>query len=219
MKLPALIAALLIPCASLAQSRVTIPVQDPVYRDIDRLIALRLVEVGLYGQRPYSRREIARITTEAQASIATREVSRSTRRIVERLAAHFRADSTQRWAIGMQDEFVLMSANQTRGIPTDAVGSVSARIRPLTDGRAGREYREDPNFNVGIEGRLEHRGHRLGLVLQPRLLSTKDQHIGSIEAASALLPIRNVTIEAGRQPIVWGQGMEGGLLFSSSGKP
>src|SRR5207253_211970 len=95
MKLPALIAALLLPCALLAQSRATVPVQDPVYRDLDRLIALRLVEVGLYGQRPYSRREIARLTREAFSAIGHRAVSPSTRGIIERLSARFAADVRQ----------------------------------------------------------------------------------------------------------------------------
>src|SRR5688572_16656028 len=125
MKLPALIAALLIPCALLAQSRVTIPVQDPVYRDIDRLIALRLVEVGLYGQRPYSRREIARITREARASIDKLEVSASTRRIVERLEFRFVDDvrhlsgekARPELRIGSVVE-VLRPSGLARGIPT-----------------------------------------------------------------------------------------------------
>jgi len=222
MKLRALFVALLLPCASLAQSRVTVPVQDPVYRDIDRLIALRLVEVGLYGQRPYSRREIARLTREAKASVAARKVSASTRRIVERMASLYSADILQMetrkiaprsWVAGAALEGLWLST-RPRGIATDGLGSVTAMIDPLLDGRAGRSYSQEENLAVEARGEL-HLGERLSLRLQQRVVNSQPR----LEAASALAPIRNVTIEAGRQPIVWGQGMEGGLLFSSSGRP
>lgn len=226
MKLRALIAAaaLFLPGALPAQSRVTVPVQDPVYRDLDRLIALRLVEVGLYGQRPYSRREIARIVKEAQASIAARQVSVSTRNIVQRLTNRFVDDvrmlderkTATRSSIRLAGE-VLYRSSSARAIPNDSVGKLTATIDPLMDGRAGRAYGN--GLNVAPEVRLEHQSAFVMGALHYRLLATGADTRGRIEAASVLIPIRNVTIEAGRQPIVWGQGMEGGLLFSSSGKP
>ena len=54
-------ALMLVPLLSLAgQATVTVPLQDPVYRDLDRLFASGLAETMLVGQRPYSRREIGR---------------------------------------------------------------------------------------------------------------------------------------------------------------
>ncbi len=228
MTLRALVVALLVPCASLAQSRVTVPVQDPVYRDIDRLIALRLVEVGLYGQRPYSRREIARLTREAKSSISTREVSASTRRIVERMAGLYAADVRQldktepvprSFLIAPMVEGVLLSS-PARGIPTDDLGSVVAGINPLLDGRSGRELFDRKNLAIEYVAEL-HGGERLALRFHPRVVPYgRDEGMHSrLQGLSVTAPIRNVTIEVGRQPIVWGQGMEGGLLFSSSGKP
>ena len=228
MKLRALFVALLLPCASLAQSRVTVPVQDPVYRDIDRLIALRLVEVGLYGQRPYSRREIARLTREARASIDTREVSASTRRIVDRMATLYAAEVRQldktepvprSVLLSAMVEGVLLSA-QPRGIPSDDLGSVAAAINPLLDGLTGRKFLA--HQNVAVEYVVDlHRGEQLALRIHPRLVHDplREETDSRFQGLSATTPIRNVTIEVGRQPIVWGQGMEGGLLFSSSGKP
>jgi hypothetical protein len=225
MTLRALIAALFLPCALLAQSRITVPVQDPVYRDIDRLIALRLVEVGLYGQRPYSRREIARLTREARASIERREVSRATRAIVERLSLRFSDEVRQldhtdrvrsRWRLTDAAE-VMQLSSRPRGIPADELGSVAATIDPLTNGRSGRVYQQGRNGAYESRGELHMRA-RLGVVIQPRLLTVGQDWYGSLEAASVTIPIRNLTIEAGKQPIVWGQGLDGGLLFSSSGK-
>lgn len=227
MTLRAAVAALFLPCALLAQSRITVPVQDPVYRDVDRLIALRLVEVGLYGQRPYSRRELARLTREAGASIQRREVSHATRAIVERLSLRFADDVRQLdgvdplrsgWRINDTFDAVRLPGSP-RGIPTDQLGSVAASINPQLNGRSGRVHLE--GLNIAYEPRGEVQAGRVGVVVQPRLLVLAQDldTYGSLETGSATIPIRNVTIEAGRQPIVWGQGMEGGLLFSSSGRP
>lgn len=217
-----LIAALLFPCAALAQSRVTIPVQDPVYRDLDRLIALRLVEVGLYGQRPYSRREIARLTREAVATAQRREVSPATRRIVDRLAARFDPDirrlegslaGSRSWRLWSETEGLWLSS-RPRAIPNDLIGFVDAEVDPLLNGRGGRNYQQSENLSAEVRGELNLRDW-FAITLHPRMLPTP----GRWQAASVTSAVRNVTIEAGRQPIVWGQGMEGGLIFSSSGKP
>lgn len=225
MTLRFLIAALLFPCAALAQSRATIPVQDPAYRDIDRLIALRLVDVGLYGQRPYSLREIIRIAREARRAAESAPVSPSTRRIVERMHTRFvepepgGVAAASRMSLTQIVE-ALQLASPPRGIPDDSVGFLEAVLNPLASRRAGRTWFDGGNLAYEVRGQYDVRD-RLTMVLHPRLLvAGSDANVyGSVEAASLVVPIRNVTIEAGRQPIVWGQGMEGGLMFSSSGRP
>jgi len=55
----------LVPQLALGQASINVSDSDPVYRDIDKLVAHGLVDKIVYGQRPYSRREIARIIKEA----------------------------------------------------------------------------------------------------------------------------------------------------------
>ena len=135
MTLRALIAALFLPCALLAQSRITVPVQDPVYRDIDRLIALRLVETGLYGQRPYSRREIARMLLAARGAAATRAPSPATQRVLDRALARFASEVRERetdtlprhrWRNEVGGEMLGISSDR-REIPDDATGGEIGR--------------------------------------------------------------------------------------------
>lgn len=55
-----------LPChRAWGQASVNVPVFDPVYRDIDKLVAHGLVDKIIMGQRPFSRREVARIVKEA----------------------------------------------------------------------------------------------------------------------------------------------------------
>lgn len=48
-----------------AQASVNVSTLDPVYRDIDKLVAHGLIQQIIVGQRPFSRKEIARLTKEA----------------------------------------------------------------------------------------------------------------------------------------------------------
>ena len=48
-----------------AQASVNVSTLDPVYRDIDKLVANGLVDKIVMGQKPFSRKEIARIIAEA----------------------------------------------------------------------------------------------------------------------------------------------------------
>src|SRR3954463_3951549 len=72
-----------------AQATVTVPVQDPVYRDLDRLFGSGLIKTMVVGMRPYSRREIARIIADASKTPSARPISSSNRRILDRLAREY----------------------------------------------------------------------------------------------------------------------------------
>jgi hypothetical protein len=57
--------ALSLPGTTSAQATTNVPVQDLTYRHVERLIAEGLVDTVHVGQRPYSRREAARILAAA----------------------------------------------------------------------------------------------------------------------------------------------------------
>ena len=72
-----------------AQPSPRVPLTDPVYEVLDQVIGSGLVRTVIYGERPYTRREIARIVAEASAHAKTRQVSRSTTAQLARLSARF----------------------------------------------------------------------------------------------------------------------------------
>lgn len=61
------------PAVVYPQASVNVSTLDPVYRDIDKLVAQGLVDKIIVGQRPYSRKEIARITAEAMGHLSRLE--------------------------------------------------------------------------------------------------------------------------------------------------
>jgi hypothetical protein len=218
-----------IPRAAVAQATVSLDVQDPAYRDIDRLIADGVIQTAVVGMRPYSRREIARLIAEAgRAREAKLTVSAGDQRVIDRLRTRFAGDlrllagdSTVAgvriadWRI----EALGIDAPERR-IPYDSVGSVEANLNPLLNGRGGRRYGH--GLNLGTELELDGRASRNIVVrVRPRIdyAPSNTFNYGRFEALSATALYKNILIEAGRQPLVWGQGMEGGLLASTSGPP
>jgi len=69
--------AMCIPTRALAQATELIDPVDPVYRDVERLVASGLVDRVIVGQRPYSRLQLAAIVMQAQRRIDSTDVSES----------------------------------------------------------------------------------------------------------------------------------------------
>lgn len=226
----ALLAALMLPAALAAQATVTVPVQDPVYRDLDRLFGNGVIKTMIVGQKPYSRREIARVVIDASKTPPSRTLSERNRRILERLSREYAPEiKTLRGDTAALKRFVVNDArlellgtnSPPRSIPRDSTGSVEADVNPLLNDRAGRVYRVGTNAAADADMSLRL-ARNFVLRADPRVVGNVDGSgtfaQGSLEAASATVLIRNIAIEAGRQQFVWGQGMEGGLLGSTSGR-
>ncbi len=232
MRFRVLFAALLAaPALLAAQATVTVPVQDPVYRDLDRLFGAGVIKTMVVGMRPYSRREIARIVDAATKGPAWGRMTDANRRILDRLAREFapeiavlRGDSMPlpRFTIDQARLEALGTNAAPRPVQSDSTGHVAADLDPLLAYRAGRVFR--PGVNLAADVDASFRISR-GLVVRadPRLVTNMNAGDAfaqrSLEAASVTGLWRNVMAEVGRQQFVWGQGMEGGLLGSTSGRP
>ena len=72
-----LVSCLLTASPAFAQASVNVSSLDPVYRDIQKLIAHDLVDAVIVGQRPYSRIDIARIAAQARRNLPRLQVQLS----------------------------------------------------------------------------------------------------------------------------------------------
>ena len=59
------------------QGTAVVAASNPIYNDIERLSELGMLDSVIIGQRPYSIREIARITSAADARVQRGEASTS----------------------------------------------------------------------------------------------------------------------------------------------
>src|SRR5581483_8848458 len=83
------LAACLWPALVVAQATATVSADDPVYRDLDRLFGNGLVKTMLVGQRPYTRREIARIVLDAKSHASGEGVTPADQARIARLSTRF----------------------------------------------------------------------------------------------------------------------------------
>src|SRR4051794_1151391 len=125
-----LLAAL--PAALRAQASPPIDPLERVYRDIERLASLGLIDDLVVGQRPFSERRIARLLTEAQSNLA-----RLTSPSASEWASEVIAADLGRYSPHPARAFDRIDAEESlldspgRPAPSDASGFIDAQINPL----------------------------------------------------------------------------------------
>ncbi|HEX5037049.1 MAG TPA: capsule assembly Wzi family protein [bacterium] len=240
------ISLLLASSGAWAYSTPNVPVDDPVYRDIDKLVASGLVKDVIYGQRPWSRREIARIVAIAMSNIEKnppmtpddREISERVynSEIVERLKERFHDELVDADSIPgdpknirvnpleeVRFDYTLMDS-PFRAIPVDnGLGLINGVVNPLVAYREGRHYVDGSTlaFETTHTAKLSR---FFSLYLQPRFEGLVPNTGGSdfnplIQRAYGKFAYRNFEVEAGRDSLIWGQGEFGGLMFSNNARP
>jgi hypothetical protein len=226
-----LLAALCYARSVSAQPSANVPADDPVYHVLDILAAHGLLEDLLYGQRPFTRREIVRLLNQAE------------RRQEER-AARGEGDAGSRAYVGrLLDRFTPeYAAEMGRSAEERRFAAYhSARYRGYATSAAPRRIPEDNglNFIEGVVGSFD--AYQNGRVLSRGITSFfETQHAirlsryGAVwlEPQAALHSPRgtflrlygvtgwkNIALQIGRDDLLWGQGPYGGLMFSSHARP
>ena len=220
-----------------AQATATVSPTDPVYQSIERLIAAGLVRDAIIGQRPMSRREIARVIHEATNALSARESTVSSLhrlRSLEELLATLRADYADELALfdssaaqpvrlHTLDRVNLdwsSVSNSARPVPADnGIGAIDAWVNPLGSNRQGRLLRDGSAVALETSHRFEFT--HVAISLTPRLAYDHRPDGSSLSRATIQdgelrLVVRNVALEVGRQYLVWGQGKDVGLLTSNN---
>jgi hypothetical protein len=219
------IAVLLIaPRIGHGQATPLVPPSETVYRDIDRLAALGLMDTLVVGARPFSEHEVLRLLREAQRNIprnpsAQAWATETIRRDVARLAR-----VAPRPLDGMRLDVVQMDSPY-RPVPDNPSGIIDAPINPLSANRGGRALTD--GFEAAVETRHSVTVTPfLALSLTPRFVLSRPRSratngatteaTATLQAASANFLMRNVSLEVGRDYNLYGPSPTGGLLLSSN---
>jgi hypothetical protein len=217
--------------ALLAQISPLVAIDDPVYADLDMIVGSGLVRTVIRGHRPYTAREIERVIREAGAAATAKPANASAMRVLARLERRFPASMT---VDSIQPPFhgpnevarsasleVLGLESRSRAFHDEPLGNVAADINPILNRRAGQRYANGGNVVVSARTAWQF-GSRLLLNVEPRVAAGGSPNgfvDASLQAASVSLAALNMTFELGRQRLVWGEGLEGGLLLSTSSRP
>ncbi len=168
----------LLPTCLWAQASINVEEDDRLYRDLEKLIAHGLVDQVVWGQRPFSRREVARITAEAMGNLSRLSVSLESpqvslqqkqalekrifyvKGILRRLEGEFREELIQLKALSgpkawyslhpLEKAYVdVLGVNSLpRLVPPNGLGSADAVINPLVQYRNGRRIVDGSNLSL-----------------------------------------------------------------------
>lgn len=223
-----------------------VPLDSWVYPGFDRLAALGVIDTAFAGMRPWTRRECARLVSEASERIGSEGVGTTeiekTYRLLE---AEFRDELEGTGAVG---KFRVR------------VESVYARVtgisgKPLTDGYHfgqtiinddGRPYQEGINSVVGfsawttsgpwvgyVRAEYQHAPSAPALPDATRQTIAAVDHIATIPPATRVasanrvrlldayvgLSLENWQFTFGKQSLSWGPGEGGSMMFSDNAEP
>ena len=204
-----------------AQATAFVPVGAPVYGDIDLLTSAGLIDTIAAAARPYTRREIQRLLTEARRSVIGRGgniewANRLIDRNLARYAGPARAADYVYAGIAAMD-------SPDRPVPSDHNGSIDAPVNPLASWRGGRPIADGATTALETIHSVSA-GRHLTLSLSPRVTAERHRSGESsansaLQTGSANLLFGNLVAEAGRDYVVFGPSPTGGLLLSANAPP
>ncbi|HCR04176.1 MAG TPA: hypothetical protein DIU18_03220 [Gemmatimonadetes bacterium] len=238
----ALVLILMVPVRGGAQATPYVPNLDPVYQDLDGLIAAGWVRTAIAGLRPYSRLTVARMVVEARANV-TRDggfQSQYLREALDRLERAF-APEIHALCVGegascapLTDYAMLRSATADatwadspgRRISTSygdvANEYIDAELNPLVQKNQGRVLAD--GGTLGGEALVDFGlGTLLSVQIRPRVWATASPGDGSnlgitlLEGYARGL-LGNLAVEVGRNHVSRGYGREAGPTLSHNAR-
>jgi hypothetical protein len=217
--------------AARAQGAAAVPVGDAAYADVDRLAELGALEVAIIGQRPYSRREMARLVHGARARVAAAREGGARWAVLadaplRRLEARFgeqRAEPAPP-SLRLVDRASLTVTStdaRRRGFSGSITRDLEATIDPLAERRLGTPavtgqtvalelaHRVDatPWLSLHVTERAEAR--------DARSPSTAGRMAAELLLGGAQMRFRNLVLRVGRDQTAWAQHAGDGLFLAS----
>lgn len=220
-----------------AQSTALVPLGDPAYQDIDRLVELGLLDSVIVGQRPYSRRELARIIVAARDRLDRGGIAAAAEEERERAGSRSLGHLERRYgdeADGQRVPYPVLSlldgvgliynytTAERRTFPAPHSRLVEALIDPLAEPRLAQPAIRGSAVALELSQLLAPTDW-LALYLRERIEyrgpvdTTAGPWRGELLIGSARARFRNVALSVGRQPLAWAQHDDDGLFFASDG--
>jgi hypothetical protein len=208
----------LFPGALLAQATQTVPPDDPVYAFIDRLVASRLVDTVIVGQRPMSRREVGRIIASAWSRAG--ESGWFADRIRSYAVAFPDSGSRQPSVSELAAEASAMES-PARQIVSDFNGAIVVQLNPISSNQLGRptangttlSYRG--SIGAGVTSWLAVAAAQRVSRLDER--GSSDETVHRFDQLYARALWKNASLAVGRDYQYLGQAASGGLMASLNG--
>lgn len=249
MRLYVLALAISLVSSPLTRSQVStnVPVTRDEYRNLDRLNSFGLLDDYLYGMRPYSRSEFARLIVEARTRLQEQRINTSEGEItgqeveaveqtISDLESLFSSEihdlngevGKRPWQVEMLRNLTVEQNyldSPSRHILEDIRwGEIDAFVNPLYAHHDGKRFVRGANSYLQFENRIRGFG-LLSVDFTPYLYigvpkdNGKSERDFAIQRLSVKIGLRDVELQLGRDQVIWGQGELGGVLLSNNPRP
>lgn len=213
-----------------------IPISDPAYRYLDKLVAHGLVKTVIVGQRPYSRNQIAKMLEEALQNWEGREYKNPfLHQTLNKLADRFQTDLTCRhngdidkvlryYGPTVWQEIIAAKSPSRQILDIHGDGELlHAFVNPLFDNKEGRHLVSGFNNAWEFEGSIGATPY-FSFHFHPRFQLQIPEN-GSSEQAPFIHEVygktvwNNLSLLIGRAGKEWGQSKTGGGILSNQARP
>ena len=215
-----------------AGSSPNVPVDDYVYRDIDKLVAAGLIKDAIYAQRPWSRNEIARMIAGARERLAGQSerggISMAAEEILKRLEGEYRHELAgtetvyfkplEKAALG----FAFMDSPFREVRPDNGLAYIKTSVNPLVSYMEGRPFADGSALTIETSHSAALSRY-FSVYAAPRF-DFLDARNGPtnvqarIQALYGKASLGNIEMEVGRDSLIWGHGEYGGVLASNNAR-
>lgn len=218
---------LLLVGAPLTAQSFTVPSSSDMYRRMEAVSALFPIRGLHLGQRPMSRREVARILTALSTAVDSAPYNASRREWARAqivfLELALGADSALLKRAALSGRAQLRGSDaRIEQMEANGLGLIDARTSPFTEGRYG--WPATPGTTLIVAPTVAYTPHgNFGFVVEPRFDVTGNAGgwTGDLEVnrAYARGTWKNVAMQLGADEMVWGQSPHGALFISGNAQP
>ncbi|MBI2082707.1 MAG: hypothetical protein HYT76_03975 [Deltaproteobacteria bacterium] len=238
-----LVALVFISPPLLSDSTPNVPIEDPVYREIDKLMAVGLVKEVILSQRPWSRSEIARILARAienRKEIPSEEARQTVwitiDRLLTKLQSRFRQELIDLGTLEGESPKIIIRPLETaqfdytlldspsRLVPTsNGLGQIDATINPFVENQNGKHFVDGNSLRLETTHWVKLSKY-FSLYAEPQVEALAPNTGSSdlnllAQKLYGKVAYKNLELEVGRDELIWGQSPHGGLILSDNARP
>jgi len=207
-------------------SSANLPLDSPVYSDLDKLSGLGLIDSSLQGMRPYTRLEAARQVAEARGHATAGDATAVVRQILRRLETELHDQLVELHVLvgeAPDTYFKPLRSVEISYLHQDGEASAIPRTNAhqiaLNYNNFGIDYDNHNNGQLTLSS--EARIARFFLLDIRPTLEIRDQEGTNLQLLEgrAALQLGSFEVSVGRQSLWWGQGRHGSLVLTNNAEP
>jgi hypothetical protein len=207
------ISSIMAACPAFGEISTNVPLDHYSYRSIDKLIGLGLIDSALSGTRPFTRLEMARLTSQAiKNAQAEGESNAIILALIERLRQEF---SEELASLGEKE--LSPPESYIKPVEDPYIRLIGASKSSDLENQHGESIDKGANVRAGLASRGKF-ANNIAYYVNPEYgwSSSEGQNNVDIVSGYVKAEVGAAEIEVGKDSMWWGPGWHGGLIMTNN---